>query len=105
MFKVGDFVRCPIKSNNVYRIKEFDGEKFRFGGDYYWMREIDIELWQPKEGEWCWFKTTTNTFPFIARYGEFNTEKYFVDNSTFIEKHHIKIIEPFTGELPSFIKE
>lgn len=102
-FKVGDWVRIIDGSGlEEHSIHKLDKEKLYLVKQLY---RNSVELWQPAKGEWCWFDTTSNTLPFIAKYGEFNNEEYFIDNSTFIKKHNIKTIEPFIGELPSFIKD
>lgn len=54
----------------------------------------EIELWQPKEGEWCWSKKrnelTNNVCELI---------RFYWDND------NIGDCEPFIGELPTFLKD
>lgn len=59
MFKVGDWVR-HIESNNIYKINGFSihGQTKGFiqiHDEYHLVPQSECELWQPKEGEWCWF--------------------------------------------------
>lgn len=54
----------------------------------------DLEKWQPKEGEWCWYLYDRNNSPYLKQY-------YQVQFDTGAKA----IIEPFIGELPSFLKD
>ena len=54
----------------------------------------ECEVWQPQEGEWCWFNMEFLDGwqnPVLMRYGEQDTSRW--------------NIEPFVGNLPNFIKE
>ena len=58
----------------------------------------DFKLWQPQEGEWCWYMNIHHKNPQLREFKQsrFNQDTY----------HGLKpLIEPFIGELPSFIKE
>ena len=97
-FKVGDWVR-HIESNNIYKINGFSihGQTKGFiqiPDEYNLVPQSECELWQPKEGEWCWSKTrnelTNNVCELI---------RFYWDNA------NIGDCEPFIGELPSFLKE
>lgn len=79
--------------------------------DFYESEEI--ELWQPKQGEWCWFWNSEKDLTLQKFYKK--QQDYFI--VVFCEKHktagiifydvtdkHFKNCEPFTGELPSFLK-
>ena len=60
----------------------------------------EIELWQPKEGEWCWFwDTITPHRPTLRQFGKYE-EDYFTDT----EHNPFTSCEPFFGELPSFLR-
>jgi hypothetical protein len=78
----------------------------------------NFELWQPKEGEWCWFydKLLNGRIvgPILRQYNQKQLnmiqERILLDNKfTDIDDQYcfyeLENIEPFTGELPSFIKE
>lgn len=93
-FKVGDWV-TNLKDQKIEQI------------DYMWrlnqtkrkateeFLKLCCKPWQPKEGEWCWFwDGDINASPLIGKYGYLSwTEQFY------------SIIEPFIGDLPSFLKE
>ena len=65
----------------------------------------DVELWQPKEGEWCWFYDDTEGTPIFGRF--YKQDKDF--GNCCYPQHQINspysYCEPFIAELPSFLKE
>ena len=70
----------------------------------------EIELWQPKEGEWCWF-WNNGSQAFLGQYDGVATSSTstwymckFVKHSNTISSIYDNI-EPFFGELPSFLKD
>lgn len=65
----------------------------------------NLEIWQPKEGEWCWFWNYTDTPNFMMFNGI--TEDNLYNGITCIGGCDIEFdyCEPFIGELPSFIKD
>ena len=100
-FKVGDWVRS--KENKFdFSLVSIDTEKFykALGSNF----EDAWELWQPKEGEWCWYKNNlvkiidiTDCIYVKATPASFMDRfVFFVD---FLE------CEPFIGQLPSSVKE
>lgn len=67
----------------------------------------EIELWQPKEGEYCCFHNGTEQFT-VAKFQNHadNTDTRFRLVSCYGKWTEIfKYCEPFIGELPSFLKE
>lgn len=105
MFKVGDWVRIgdtvqriiAINPENDYNITI---DMVETDDDYVSIESI--ELWQPKEGEWCWYKHNLVRIEEINEYGYVRTMSASFCNKIFFEG--FKDCEPFIGELPSFIK-
>ena len=110
MFKVGDWVRLKDKDfNSVFQIELIDEygnlfdntQKYRGEQQYY-------ELWQPKEGEWCWFWDHTDSLIVLQQFKEkIVNESKTVYRTTDIAGFETVFYncEPFIGELPSFLKE
>ena len=95
MFKVGDWV---VFNNEVDEPITF---QISYIGKWIHNKKDDrftpalCDYWQPKVGEWCWCYSSqggkgTDIPPNLVRYSH-----YYED----------LIVEPFIGELPSFIKE
>ena len=107
-FKVGEWVRS--KENKFdFSLVSIDTEKFykALGSNF----EDEWELWQPKEGEWCWF-WYLNCSPVLAQCSGYDGEDYeAIEYSNSINGKRIERVsiysycEPFIGNLPSFIKE
>ena len=70
MFKENDFV--VIGGNEIAIIK--DGKLLFDDGMYMtYSEESDIKLWEPKEGEYCWFNMAFDGVydnPILMQYGE-----------------------------------
>lgn len=65
----------------------------------------DFTLWIPKEGEWCWSK-----YDGLVQILKITDERYIVFPLSTSEKdctieYRLGGLEPFIGELPSFIKD
>lgn len=98
-FKVGDYVRVP-EYNKCFKFKgtfeDEDGTIYiadgydEIFGQQGWL-ETECELWQPKEGEWCWFYRKGEDVPYLRRFTIGNIEDY-------------PKCEPFIGELPSGVQ-
>ena len=73
------------------------------------MRNDTLELWTPKPGEWCWFHNRTIESLYFYKFHSIISEGYIADIPKDIE--HImtaqifKYCEPFTGNLPTIIKD
>ncbi len=103
MISKGDWYIHP---NGTIKRAEYEVEKGSF-------IDLDCTLWQPKEGEWCWgwkqgVKGHTHVYPLLCRFKklvnkETNTYKngYKYESDVGFFTH----MEPFIGELPSFLKE
>ena len=114
-FKVGDWVRS--KENKFdFSLVSIDTEKFykALGSNF----EDVWELWQPKEGEWCWFYSDVMKLDNVGILRKFTQMEKDIQGDDMFgcepmksfkeEFEHIKVFykycEPFIGNLPSFIK-
>jgi hypothetical protein len=101
-FKIGDWVREP--DGDIWKL---DNEVEK--GSYV---DTDCELWQPKVGEWCWFRSDNmpKYIQVLAQFKEYYNGEYAVvfnpkDVEEGTETIYYTECEPFIGELPSFIKD
>ena len=96
-FKVGDWVRAP--SGYIYQINETN---IIHGTEHF-------TPWQPQPGEWCWFHNGTVESLYFYKFHSIISEGYIADIPKDIE--HVmtaqifKYCEPFTGNLPTVIKD
>ena len=104
-FKVGDWVKT--KAGFIKQISCLTGDKcdtLSIGNTSVGINVVfknEIELWQPKEGEWCWFwNRHTNISPLIRKF-EYIFNGDFYTNGQMIFTH----CEPFIGNLPTFLKD
>ena len=95
-FKVGDWVVGKHNKNPIH-IKDIGTTPTNSSVTINGTFSVDqFTLWQPKEGEWCWFwngEGINSIDPFIARFNKCSRLNAF------------DYCEPFIGELPSFLKE
>ena len=103
-FKVGDWVRelNPLPfAKEVYQLSDSDFYGVGRKSNIYFE---NIEKWQPKEGDWCWFYDDTEGTPIFGRF--YKQDKDF--GNCCYPQHQINspysYCEPFIGELPSFLK-
>lgn len=104
-FKPGDWVIVNNSFENIIKVEyedyEEDGIETRIfidNSEEYYGAE-DVEIWQPKPGEWCWFWDEQYTTAILAKFIEKTDEGYF--------EHHgnsFEYCEPFIGTLPSHLK-
>ena len=97
--KVGDWVRN--NNNEIFQLEEL----------HIWQKDLDflVKLWQPKEGEWCWFYNSDNYDSVQLTLGKFYGTSSKELKYTYIDmdrqEYSSECCEPFIGELPSFIKD
>ena len=103
-FKVGDWV--SIDGCNYYVHEEHNGNgnisKDVVNNLYTYGR--DVELWQPKVGEWCWFKDEKNTIGSLTQLVGIEEDGTYYGYSSCGIPDKAPCVEPFIGELPSFLK-
>ena len=107
-FKVGDWVRDKKRKHKPFMVTSSDLET-----DSPNYVKIDCELWQPQPGEWCWVgyklmkfnklikEDYSTTFEFISPNRDVDGYKI----KEHILERHLQIVEPFIGQLPSYLKE
>lgn len=79
--KVGDWVRN--NNNEIFQLEEL----------HMWQKDLDslVKLWRPAVGEWCCKRFGNNSF-LVIKYND-----YYI--------REIEQLEPFIGQLPSFIND
>ena len=112
-FKVGDWVRstkylhmAPCKVESIFESNERKGDfGLKSHGTVHYASEA--ELWQPKEGEWCWFCSVNGN----SELGQFIEEffegryRYKLNGTNSIFNCDAVRCEPFIGKLPTFLKD
>lgn len=96
--KVGDWVNLVRDDGIIF-------DTFQYDNDWNGKNGFSLELWQPKEGEWCWSK-----YDGLVQILKITDERYIVFPLSASEKdctieYRLGGLEPFIGELPSFIKD
>ena len=102
-FKVGDWV---ISNNQALKVEAINdiGNPCIFDGT--WLKEIGThELWQPKESEWCWFKDERNTIGTLVQLVGIEEDGTYYGYTSCGIPDKAPCVEPFIGELPSFLKD
>ena len=95
-FRVGDWI--TISKGKAWKATEFDVAHLKL--------DNDVELWQPKEGEWCWIGKNLSKIVAHDRDGYFTCLTSNGTYTAYMKLEYIyKIAEPFIGELPSFLKD
>lgn len=115
--KIGDFVRHN-GDEGVFKILSIAdlGDTIFYSDGNRSHREEKLKLWQPKEGEWCWFWNHEDDVPILAKYLRIeeclrtsiitkNIQMFFVVSGRCYGDNAFKYCEPFIGELPSFLKD
>lgn len=104
-FKIGDWVRTY--DNLIYTLTQIYGEDEECELDGVCIELLsNIELWQPKEGEWCLFSHyEIAEYATLSRFKEcmYGTDGYtqYVNEQNCVYDR----CEPFIGTLPTFIKD
>lgn len=106
-FKAGDWIRVP-NHNHIFQFTSTftengieymsDGYEDIFGQQGWTIDEV--EPWEPKEGEWCWYG-----YEIVQVIDNSNPIKVCRQESDSYEEVSVDKLEPFKGELPSFIKD
>lgn len=101
-FKVGDWVR-NIKTNKCFKLDDGNDNPSNlvvYNG--YATSALDVELWQPQEGEWCWFLNNNKEAVL----------KQFLQMCLIVPTNYVSkqgtisgSVEPFIGTLPFNLKD
>ena len=104
-FKVDDWVVHP-ESEHPWRITQNSLDH---------LDNTELKLWKPSRGEWVWINTRADSLPFIAcLLTQIKVDNTFVftdysytskgkRKDILIHPDELISLEPFIGELPSFI--
>lgn len=93
-FKVGDWIM--LSGGRPWRATEFDIVHLNC--------YEDVEQWQPKEGEWCWFKDEKNTIGSLTQLVGIEEDGTYYGYSSCGIPDKAPCVEPFIGELPTFLQ-
>lgn len=116
-FKLGDYVKLTSTTHVASRTYpswfQIDGKDITLHGSYIYIEKgkhcfyfNELELWQPKPNEWCWFwdKCTPHR-PTLRQYDIFpegyGEENMFHDS----EQNPFDFCEPFLNSRPSHLKD
>jgi len=109
MFKVGDWVQTD---EGIFRVRELKYSKegtevhiYDHNEFYFWFYDEECKLWQPKEGEWCWFYDSEYPLSYILCKFETFDNGFWCRPNFSDTMERFNGCEPFIGELPSFLKE
>ena len=102
-FKVNDIIRTP--DNEILQIIELDGihgiqHKLSNGAMCFNGFLNVCELWEPKEGDWCWFCEDPENFPLDFVLDKFLRKTSFNEYITYYSGESYEYCFPFVGELP-----
>ena len=99
-FKVGDWV---IHNGQFKKVKSCGGYAVIFDDlRKTYCHQDSCVLWQPKPGEWCWFLDNSRE-PVLKQFLQMCP----IVPTNYISKQGLISgrVEPFIGELPTFLKE
>ena len=101
-FKIGDWIKhkvyieAPMQINEVYKT----AVHIKYNGIY---DNTEVELWQPKPNEWCWFWNVTDfDAPTLSRFCGMQDKLFRCTNS---KQNLFTHCEPFIGQLPTSLKD
>ncbi len=110
-FKFGDYVKLTSTTHIALKTYpswfQIDGKDVTLHGSYINIEKgqhifhfNELELWQPKPNEWCWFwDRSADKFANISRFKELYKDKFKSVNCTW------NYCAPFIGELPPHLKD
>ncbi len=95
-FKVGDWVTCETGGTNPYKIINENILKYCTNGS-----RKNVKLWQPKEGDVCWFYDSYMSHAILGKYGD---ECNFWDSIYLLRKEHFTVEPYIQNALPSTLR-
>lgn len=104
--KIGDFVRHN-DDEGVFKILSIAdlGDTIFYSDGNRSHREEKLKLWQPQVGEWCWFKDEKNTIGSLIQLVGIEKDGTYYGYSSCGMPDKAPCVEPFIGELPTFLKD
>ena len=117
-FKIGDWIRTKGRTNHpsyITKISRISNAWNPCTRDYSGTVVIngtadttlqDIESWQPKKDEWCWFFNNKKEIPKLGKlkYKANNQYTAYMTPKASMSVQNFKFCEPFIGQLPSILK-
>ena len=100
-FKIGDWVRIKgALESDIFKLTENEIKYKEIILGHFIFEENTWVHWQPKEGEWCWYKHC------LVKVLSIRDTSYQVSAPMFGEQWTGSIeLEPFTNQLPTYIKD
>ena len=99
-FKIGDWLQViagnerPI--GNIFKVKSCLTR----------YKAADVKLWEPNEGEWCWFWSGYSKYTLtLGKFVKYSEEEKLYFSYNGIVYMSYEYCEPFIGELPSPINK
>ena len=101
-FKIGDWVDYAWEFYRVHEEYNGKGNISKEVVNSLVRHDKNVKLWQPKEGEWCWFRDNRGE----AALKQFSQMCPIVATNYILKQGLISgTVEPFIGELPTFLKD
>ena len=118
-FKIGDWVIVDtddFKSCKPHCIEEFGHNGATVLIEGVWenrkIKKLSVNcnfltLWQPKEGEWCWFFDNKREIPKLGKLKHKTDNQYvaYMTLNASMSVQYFKFCEPFIGQLPTTLKD
>ena len=99
-FKIGDWVLD--NEDNLFQVYRVRDDEIVLVDEPFYVPTKDFRLWIPQEGEWCWFYDANKMYRgYLARYLRFCSDS---ESEVADDDSEWDYVEPFIGNLPSFIK-
>ena len=116
-FKEGDWVLLLEK--RIHQIKAISKDDSKLFLDTQespqsdnWWKISQCGLWQPKQGEWCWFyDTTSSAVPILAQFDYMSDHIYITTEIQIpfsgeeFSAYGFNSCIPFIGQLPKILKD
>ena len=106
-FKVGDWVvNKTSKQRIIKKVTSTYSDSVTVGNTEVGINVMlinDLELWQPKKGDWCWFWDETLKKPMLLQFERFCSTGFYKYETN--NKLNYQYCEPFLGELPTNLKK
>ena len=102
-FKVGDWVvNKTSKQRIVKKITSIYSDTVTVGNTEVGINVMlinDLELWQPKKGDWCWFWDEILKNPMLLQFERFCSTDFYKYETK--DRLYYQYCEPFLGQLPT----
>lgn len=101
-FKINDIVRLVNTPHIISRVEIVnDANNLVLLENEILIDHDLIKLWEPEEGEWCWFWDDSSDFPDLRKFFKLHTFKNHVRQYLTLNGEYYTHCEPFWGDLPT----